>query len=186
MGGAGLSPIAPGTVGSAWAVGVFFVAVVLGRNADVGAMAMFGVWATAVLGASVLGVWAANRVEGRFGTHDDGRIVIDEVAGQWIALAPVVATGAVLREDLSRVGLQVVTAFVLFRVFDVWKPGAIRWAERRYEGGLGVMADDWLAGIHAAFVLGLVFWLVDARPHVDSLLAVLSVHGGAAVEGSAG
>ena len=88
------------------------------------------------------------------------------MAGQWIALLPVAALTA-LRPGLPMGRAEggsgpvesllfpgaVVTAFVLFRVFDVWKPGWVRWAERRFDGGWGVMADDLVAGTYAAVLL---------------------------------
>ncbi len=60
-----------------------------------------------------------------------------------------------LRADASffSVLVGVVTGFVLFRLFDIWKPGAVRWAERRFDGGSGVMADDLVAGVYAALAL---------------------------------
>jgi phosphatidylglycerophosphatase A len=126
-----------------------------------------------------VGVRAAGRAEIDFGRHDDGRIVIDEVVGQLITLSPVLffivearplVVGAALRpgsaptpsgtvvlgaaSDFLPFFLWLVTGFVLFRLFDVLKPGAIRWAERRFPGGLGVMADDAVAGVYgAAFLL---------------------------------
>lgn len=103
------------------------------------------------VGMTALGIWASGASEVVFGRSDDGRIVIDEVVGQWIALTPLLA--------LSRSGapflLAVVTAFVAFRVFDIWKPGPVRWAERRFSAGVGVMADDCIAGVLAALVVGI-------------------------------
>ena len=65
--------------------------------------------------------------------------------------------------DVSIFFIEVVTAFVLFRLFDVWKPGAIRWAERRFGGGLGVMADDVVAGIYGALSLFILHVLLFER-----------------------
>lgn len=96
-----------------------------------------------------VGAWAAGEAERTFGRGDDGRIVIDEVAGQLLALAPLLALPAAARTNLA----GVVTAFVAFRVFDVAKPGPVRWAERRFAGGIGVMADDVVAGALAAVLV---------------------------------
>jgi phosphatidylglycerophosphatase A len=85
-----------------------------------------------------LGVWAADQAERIYG-HDDGRIVIDEVVGQLLTAAPLLIWGAVTPAAL-------VTAFVTFRVLEIRKPGPVGWAERHFEGGLGVMADDVVAG----------------------------------------
>ncbi len=160
-GGLGYAPIAPGTFGSAAGVVVFTAGFGLLTGASwiggAGAPLASPLWIAGLvgglcLGVSVLGVWASARAERVFGVEDDGRIVIDEVAGQLLALAPL----PLLLEppvDFSSLATGVVTGFVLFRVFDIAKPGAVRWAERRFDGGLGVMADDWVAGLCAAVVL---------------------------------
>jgi phosphatidylglycerophosphatase A len=93
-----------------------------------------------------LGVWAADRAERIYG-EDDGRIVIDEVVGQLLTLAPLLLWGGASLAAL-------VTAFVTFRVLDIWKPGPVGWAERHFEGGMGVMADDVLAGALGAVLMG--------------------------------
>ena len=112
------------------------------------------VYAAIVVGISLLGIWAADRCEAVFGKKDDGRIVIDEVAGQLITLTPVLLYEAKAAGATSFVWWAlVVTGFVGFRVFDIWKPGPVGWAERHFEGGLGVMADDLLAGVMAGLLL---------------------------------
>ncbi len=104
--------------------------------------ALFGLsWA----GLLALGVWAAERAERIYG-EDDGRIVIDEVLGQLLTLAPLLFWG-----PASLFGL--VTGFVTFRVLDIWKPGPVGWAERHFEGGVGVVADDVVAGALGAVVM---------------------------------
>ena len=111
-GGFGYAPIAPGTFGSFAAVLLFLAAV----WADLG----FATYVVAVGVVSGVGIWASDRCEKAFGKKDDGRIVIDEVAGQLITLAPVFFVGP----GLTRTGIAwVVTGFVLFRVLDIWKQG---------------------------------------------------------------
>jgi phosphatidylglycerophosphatase A len=79
--------------------------------------------------------------------------VIDEVVGQLLALAPLLGDPQRLRSPL-----WLVTGFVAFRLFDIWKPGPARWAERSFQGGRGVMFDDVVAGLFAAlFVAGARF-----------------------------
>ena len=95
------------------------------------------------------GTWAAGEAERALGRDDDGRIVVDEIAGQLLALAPLFALPPGSRTNF----LAVVTAFVAFRGFDIAKPGPVRWAERRFSGGFGVMADDAVAGALAAAVV---------------------------------
>ena len=139
-GGAGYAPIAPGTFGSA--VGVALFVPLSGLHPLLFALT------TATLLA--LGTWAADRAELFFGKKDDGRIVIDEVVGQLIALFPVLFFA-------NPGGLHLLAllgaGFLLFRLFDIWKPGPVGWAERRFEGGAGVMLDDVAAGALAALVM---------------------------------
>ncbi len=103
------------------------------------------VWALSTSGLLGLGIWAAGGAERAFESEDDGRIVIDEVVGQLIALGPLVGSAPTF--------FGLVTAFVAFRLFDVWKPLPVRWAERSFEGGKGVMLDDVVAGVMAAAVV---------------------------------
>ena len=132
----GLAPVAPGTFGSAAAI---LLAIAL--------FALTGWWGLALgwLLLSGLGWWATAAESARTGDHDASEIVIDELSGQWIALVPAfaMAPGAVW---------PLVAAFLLFRVFDIAKPGPIGAADR-WHTPLGVMLDDVLAGIAAAIVL---------------------------------
>jgi phosphatidylglycerophosphatase A len=128
--------VAPGTFGSALALLIFVL------FSPVGPALYTLSWAALL----ALGVWAAERAERLYGP-DDGRIVIDEVVGQLLTLAPLLFWGGATFAAL-------VTAFVTFRVLDVWKPGPVGWAERRFAGGLGVMADDVVAGALGAVLIG--------------------------------
>jgi len=154
VGPIGWLPVAPGTAGAAFAVCtfVFFSLWVPNEMRGLPALATL-LGGTAVL--TVGGVRAAELAGQHFGCEDDGRIVVDEVAGQWLTLAPLlIFPGAALS------WLWVVTGFVLFRVFDIWKPGPVRWAERRFPGGLGVMLDDIVAGVMGALVLAVLLAFV--------------------------
>ena len=132
--GTGLLPWAPGTWGSLAALP--FAALIEWR---------FGQEGLAVAAAMVfaVGCWAAARYERRSGRRDPGAIVIDEVAGQWLTLAAVPASG-----------WSYAAGFLLFRAADILKPWPARWAERRLPGGLAVMADDAVAAAYA----GLALW----------------------------
>ena len=120
-------------------------------------------YAISVLALTALGVWASGIAEHHFGRKDDGRIVIDEVVGQLWLLAPLAVLAPLdflgLRSSDSGIAgfsawcLLLVTGFVLFRVLDIAKPGPVGWAERRFEGGMGVMADDVVAGAVGALLL---------------------------------
>ncbi|MDU8911524.1 phosphatidylglycerophosphatase A [Aestuariicoccus sp. MJ-SS9] len=81
--------------------------------------------------------------------HDPSWIVIDEVAGQWIALFPVSYGAMLMSADITRLWPGWIAAFVLFRLFDIWKPGPIGRADRM-GGPMGVMLDDVVAGVFAA------------------------------------
>jgi phosphatidylglycerophosphatase A len=133
--GTGFAPIAPGTVASA-------AAALVGA-----ALLWWSPWALAVaaLLATAGGVWA---VHAAYVDGDPGWVVIDEFAGQWIALLGLaVATP-----------LGVAAAFLLFRLFDITKLGPVGWADRRHDA-IGVMADDVIAGaIVAALLWGLRRW----------------------------
>jgi phosphatidylglycerophosphatase A len=130
--GTGYAPLAAGTVASAAAV---FVGGVL---LAVSPLAL----ALATLAATIGGFVAVERAGV---TGDPGWVVIDEIAGQWIALL------ALPRPTLP--GLA--AAFVLFRLFDIAKPGPVGWADRRH-GTFGIMADDVIAGALAALILVLM------------------------------
>lgn len=140
-GGAGFAPVAPGTFGSAVGV-VLFVPL-----ASLGAVVVLAV--AAVLLA--VGTWAADETERIYGKKDDGRIVMDEVVGQLVTLAPLAALGPTQGLEGA---LFVAAGFFVFRFFDIWKPGPARMAERRLPGGLGVMMDDVVAGAFSAAVIG--------------------------------
>jgi phosphatidylglycerophosphatase A len=117
-----------------------------------------------VLGA--IGVWSASRAATYSGTEDPQFVVIDEVAGQHLALLlpliPIALPHLTAHMDLSDFTIffalslvnwkYLLLGFILFRVFDIWKPWPIRGLEK-LPGGWGVMADDWMAGIYAAILL---------------------------------
>ncbi|MDJ0867121.1 MAG: phosphatidylglycerophosphatase A [Myxococcota bacterium] len=136
-GGSGYLPVAPGTWGSAVGALLFWP------------LAALPVWLYALTTAAItaLGIWAADEAERLYARKDDGRIVIDEIAGQLVTLSPLLLLGK------SHAWPWVVTGFVAFRVFDIWKPGPVRAAERGFRGGAGVVLDDVVAGVLAAAVL---------------------------------
>ncbi|MGC8791973.1 MAG: phosphatidylglycerophosphatase A family protein [Bryobacteraceae bacterium] len=135
--GCGHAPKAPGTVGSAVAVGIAWLLV---RYAG------WEPWRLAVLATALLApaVWSAGRVARASATADPRVVVIDEVLGQWVALA-----GATRLQ-----GWIWLAAFLLFRIFDIVKPVPARQAEA-LPGGSGIVADDLIAGLYAAVVLRL-------------------------------
>lgn len=140
--GSGLSPIAPGTAGS--------LAALLPWLALRELTPLY--YAISVAIAFVVGVWACAWVVRNLHVADPGVAVWDEFVGVWIALFPlvIVPSGA----------WWIFAGFILFRIFDVWKPFPVSWADREVAGGLGVMLDDAIAGIYAAIVLVLLIRFV--------------------------
>jgi phosphatidylglycerophosphatase A len=142
--GSGYSPIAPGTCGTLTAIPMAWGLAKLG-------LIWFGV---GFLVITAIGTWAAELFCRASGKEDDQRIVVDEVAGYLLTLMPVAKTP-----------INLVLAFFLFRLFDIWKPPPVRWVDDNVHGGWGVMADDLAAGVYAAIVLfalnhfGAVAWL---------------------------
>jgi phosphatidylglycerophosphatase A len=139
--GAGLSPLAPGTAGSLVALLPWLVLRELPLGLHLAVLAL-------VFGA---GVWASTWVVRTLQIADPGIVVIDEFVGQWIALLPLLF--------VPHAALWILPGFILFRIFDVWKPWPVSWADRCVKGGLGVMLDDVLAGVYAAAVLAAVLWI---------------------------
>ena len=137
--GSGRSPKAPGTVGSALAV-VWFAAFASFP------LPVYLIW---VAIAAVAGVAICGEAAKLMGVHDHPGIVWDEFVGQWIALIPVVS---LLNWDTHHV-IAVLLGFGLFRLFDIWKPWPVSWADGHVHGGLGIMLDDIIAGAMAAIVL---------------------------------
>jgi phosphatidylglycerophosphatase A len=131
--GSGLAPVAQGTFGSLAAILPWLLLRELSLSFNLLVIAL----------AFALGVWACD-VAGRALAVDDHRALVwDEFVGLWIALLPALAAP----------WWAVLVGFALFRLFDVCKPWPIREFDRRLHGGLGVMADDVIAGVFAALVL---------------------------------
>lgn len=136
--GSGLAPFAQGTFGSAAALLPWLVL----RELPIMAYLLV------LLLAFVIGVWACDIASRLVGVPDHRSLVWDEFVGLWIALIPA----------LLGSWWAVLAGFVLFRLFDVWKPWPIGWLDRRIKGGAGVMMDDVVAGIYAAVLLGLALY----------------------------
>lgn len=136
--GSGLVPRAPGTCGTLAAIPLYLVLSLLPQAVYLGAVVL----------VCVAGIWICERAARDFGVHDHPAIVWDEIAGYLITMIAAPAGWAWL-----------VVGFVLFRLFDIFKPWPISVLDRRVGGGLGIMVDDVLAGVFAALVLQ-VFALV--------------------------
>ena len=145
VGFSGLSPKAPGTVGS-------FVSLIIGLF-----LLEFLHPSTLFLLALLITVIAIKQIdiyEKEVGIHDGKEIVIDELAGMWIALA-------ICGINSSNVLFMAPIAFIFFRLFDIWKPSFIGKIDRDVKGGLGVMGDDVLAGIAAGIATAGVYQLIE-------------------------
>ena len=129
--GSGYAPFAPGTAGSLVGLALFWP------------LHHLALWAQAAATAVVfiVGVVAATHVARRLGIEDPGLVVADEVVGMWVSLLGVPLTG-----------VTAVAGFVLFRVFDVFKPYPARDLER-LPAGWGIMCDDVMAGVYANLLL---------------------------------
>jgi len=133
----GFAPVAPGTVGSA-------AALLLVVPLRLAGLAWLDLAAVAVLFA--IGVWSAGIVERHLASEDPGAVVIDEVVGMYVSLLWLPLTWQ-----------AVLAAFLVFRLFDILKP----WPAGRFErlgGGLGIMADDVMAGVYANLVVQAFAW----------------------------
>jgi len=134
--GIGRMPFASGTFASAAALPF---GVLLAMRGPVAIM-------IGALVATIVGVWACGQHAAKLGVADPSECVLDEVAGQWIALIPIAMYGRIFDWRLYAI------SFLLFRLFDVLKLWPLSAAER-LPGGYGVMADDVLAGLIAAVLL---------------------------------
>ncbi len=137
--GLGLSPVAPGTVGTLLGIVIAWLTLDLGLYVQIGlAVAMV-----------LAGIWICDNSSRRIGQHDPGGIVWDEIAAMYIVLlfTPATVTAWIL-------------AFGLFRVFDIVKPWPIRDLDHSIRGGLGIMLDDLVAALYAVILLALYGWLM--------------------------
>jgi len=144
---------APGTWGSLIALPLGFLIFHIG-----------GIWLFlfAIIIGFFKGWWATELMTKGRENHDPSEIVVDEVVGQWIAIAPVFYAAWRLEIDVTLLWPGWLAAFLLFRAFDIFKPWLVGWADRR-DDALGVMLDDVIAGIFAAItvlILAAFFHLV--------------------------
>ncbi len=134
--GVGYLPLAPGTFGSMVGVAIFLLLPPLAIPIT-------------ILAVTFVGIWAGTRTEELSKRKDPGKIVVDEVAGQLIALFPLVFVKWSM--------IMVMVSFILFRFFDIVKPyPANRLQELK--GGAGVMCDDLVAGAYAALIVGVLVY----------------------------
>ena len=155
--GSGLSPLAPGTVGSlwGWASFVLLQALLQSQHGSAGAQQD---WVALLLVGWVLGCWVCGRTARELNTDDPSPVVWDEIWAMWLLLW--------LMWPLNGIGQLL--AFAVFRAFDALKPGPVGWADRLMEGvpaqaiwrlGLGIMLDDLVAAACTLLVMAVVVWV---------------------------
>lgn len=138
-GGAGLAPKAPGTFGTLVAIPFLWP------------LSFAPLWLAGILVflALMIGIPVCDRVSQQIGKSDPGAIVWDEIVALWLVFLAV---------PLS--WYSVLVGFLLFRLFDIFKPWPISWADRKISGGTGIMLDDVLAAIYATVVLRFILYLI--------------------------
>lgn len=140
--GAGLSPMAPGTMGTLVAIPIYLLLASLPGL----------IYMVAVVALIAAGIWACGKVAAESGQDDPPAIVWDEVVGFLVAMAaaPVVSLA------------WIIMGFLLFRLFDIYKPWPVSWAQAHFKGGLGIIADDLIAGAMTWLVLTFMAMIVSA------------------------
>ena len=137
--GSGLAPVAPGTFGTLVGIPFFFF------------MASLPLWGylSLILAFFLFGVWLCDRSSKMLGVHDHGGIVWDEIVGYLVTMIAAPA------------GWEwVIVGFILFRIFDIFKPWPIAYLDRHVSGGFGIMVDDILAGVYAMLILQLLSYFL--------------------------
>ena len=137
--GSGLSPKAPGTMGTLVALPIYWLI------QDVGLFSYLLITAVAF----IAGIWICQQAVNWLEKDDPSAVVWEEIVGYLVTM---IADPA---------GWQcMLLGFVLFRLFDIWKPWPISWADRKLHGGVGIMFDDVIAGVFAAVILQLCHYLL--------------------------
>ena len=143
--GSGLSPKAPGTMGTLAAIPLWYLLAQLSQPAYILVVAL----------CAIVGIFICGSAADKLGVHDHGGIVWDEFVGFWIAMAALPVTWT-----------SVILGFVLFRLFDILKPWPISWLDKKVSGGFGIMIDDVIAGLAAAAVI----YILDYLGYIDLIL----------------
>jgi phosphatidylglycerophosphatase A len=138
--GVGFLPLIPGTFGSLVGVGLFLLLIRITQPSWLLVL-------LAIVTIALSGIWAASRTEQLAGRKDPGKVVVDEVAGQMIALWPLTFFTVTTR--------AVIVSFILFRLFDIVKPYPAGRLER-LKGGYGIMCDDLVAGTYGAVIASII------------------------------
>ena len=138
--GSGMSPIMPGTMGSAMAIPLWLL---------FNGLQPYLYWVLIVV-AFIFGCFLCQKTSDDTHTHDSGHIVWDEFVGMWITLFFIPQISV----------LWIAIAFFAFRVFDMAKPWPIRWFDKRVPGGFGIMVDDVIAAIFSSVTVYVITLLI--------------------------
>lgn len=135
--GSGLLPKMPGTWGTVVAIPIYLL------------IAHCPLWLYALITLFLIGfaIYACDVAARNIGVHDHPGIVLDEIVGYLLTMIAIPTQW-----------IWIILGFVLFRVFDIWKPWPIRWVDRQVKGGFGIVVDDLLAGVYAWLVLQLMLF----------------------------
>jgi phosphatidylglycerophosphatase A len=133
--GSGLSPFMPGTIGTIVAIPIFILLNKL-------SLPLYSIILTLLI---LLGFWICGFTERKLNINDPAIVVWDEIVGYLLTMITIPATW-----------LMIILGFILFRIFDIWKPWPISWANKNLHGGFGIVIDDLMAGICAWFILKIV------------------------------
>ena len=155
LGYSGLSPKAPGTIGSIVAL---FIGMGLLNFIHISTLFLLAIF------ISVVSVKQIDIYEKEVGEHDGKEIVIDELAGMWIAMGIANAT--------SENWILALIAFVYFRLFDIFKPSIIGKIDRDVKGGWGVMGDDLVAGLFAGLTTSMTYFLLFNYYFIELILKI--------------
>lgn len=176
--GIGFIPVAPGTFGSLVAFPVYFllnmlVIQAMGGVANIASPSLINSLMSFIAILFFVGIWAADQYCKRTGKNDPKEIVIDEVVGQLVAICltilmlPYVAESLIKFEqhginEFNFIMLNLLSIFILFRIFDIAKPWPINYIDKNYKSGFGVMLDDVVAAILAVIVhYFILFAIID-------------------------
>lgn len=150
----GLSPKAPGTMGTIASLPLG-IAILL----YLGPQTLF----LATILITLIAIKAIDKHESISHSHDDSRIVIDELVGMWFALSIAPGIGfdmAALMQWQNGIAIQIALSFIFFRLYDIKKPSIIGRIDREAKGGLGVMGDDIIAGFAAGITAAIIWQII--------------------------
>ncbi len=137
--GSGAVPIAPGTFGTLMAVPFYYLMQDLS----------LGFYLLITLAVIIFGTYVSHITERDLGVPDHSGIVIDEIAGYFVTMIAA-----------PKGWLWILIGFILFRIFDIWKPAPIRYLDQHVPGGAGIMLDDIIAGVYALVVMWGIAWVI--------------------------